>query len=232
MPKVDATSFKTLRTWNGEQSRAFEEISFQLLKREVPVGTRAIRTGNPDGGVEWYATLRDGTVWGWQAKHVHGIDALLTAMTGSVQRVAKERPTLRKLTFVISWNLATSKAGKNGRVIKSQREKYEDRVATWQRDIPGADKIEFELVQESDLLAELAKPEHKGRRWFWWGDLVLGHNWLVAHYEQQWHAASEKYRPDLQVDIPIQEDLAGTRLRPDDPGCLRPPGPRCRRSDN
>ncbi len=207
MPKVDATSFKTLRTWNGEQSRAFEEISFQLLKREVPVGTRAIRTGNPDGGVEWYATLRDGTVWGWQAKHVHGIDALLTAMTGSVQRVAKERPTLRKLTFVISWNLATSKAGKNGRVIKSQREKYEDRVATWQRDIPGADKIEFELVQESDLLAELAKPEHKGRRWFWWGDLVLGHNWLVAHYEQQWHAASEKYRPDLQVDIPIQEDL-------------------------
>ncbi len=207
MPTADATSFKTLRAWNGEQSRAFEEISFQLLKHKVPDGTRAIRTGNPDGGVEWYATMPDGTEWGWQAKHVHGIDTLLTAMTGSVQRVAKERPDLRKLTFVTSWNLATSKAGKNGRVIKSQRQKYEDKVATWQRDIPGVDKIKFDLVQESDLLAELAKPEHKGRRWFWWGDLVLGHDWLMTHYEQQKDAASEKYRPDLQIDIPIQEDL-------------------------
>lgn len=207
MTRVVASSFDTLRTWNGEQSRAFEELSFQLLKDEVPSGTRAIRTGNPDGGVEWYATLSDGTEHGWQAKHVHGIDALLTAMTGSVERVAKERPSLRRLTFVISWNLATSKAGKGGRERKSQREKYEDKIKTWQRTIPGADKIEFDLVQESDLLDELAKPEHNGRRWFWWGDLVFGHDWLVTRYEQQAAAASEKYRPDLQVDIPIQADL-------------------------
>jgi hypothetical protein len=174
------TSFDRLRTWNGEQSRAFEEVTFQLLKHQVPAGARAIRTGNPDGGVEWYATLPDGTEWGWQAKHVHGIDALLTAMTGSMDRIAKERPNLRKLTFVISWNLATSKAGKGGRERKSQREKYRDKIATWQKTIPGADKFEFDLVQESDLLDELAKPEHNGRRWFWWGDLVLGHDWLVA----------------------------------------------------
>jgi len=92
MARVDVSSFDQLRTWNGEQSRAFEEISYQLLKYQVPAGTRAIRTGNPDGGVEWYATLPDGTEWGWQAKHVHGIDALLNAMTDSVKRVAKERP--------------------------------------------------------------------------------------------------------------------------------------------
>lgn len=91
MPRETTSSFDTLRSWNGEQSRAFEELAFQLLKDTVPSGTRAIRTGNPDGGVEWYATLTDGTEWGWQAKHVHGIDALLTAMTTSVQRIAKER---------------------------------------------------------------------------------------------------------------------------------------------
>jgi hypothetical protein len=207
MPGVAASSFDTLRTWNGEQSRAFEELSFQLLEDQVPSGTRAIRTGNPDGGVEWYATLSDGTEWGWQAKHVMGIDALLTAMTDSVKRVVKERPDLRKLTFVISWNLATGKAGKGGRQRKSQREKYEDKVETWRKTLPGADKITFELVQESDLLSELAKPEHNGRRWFWWDDLVLGHDWLEQRYKQQATAASEKYRPDLQVDVPIQEDL-------------------------
>jgi len=207
MARVDATDFDHLRAWNGEQSRAFEEVSYQLLKHTVPGGTRAIRTGNPDGGVEWYVTLPDGSEWGWQAKHVHGIDALLNAMTDSVQRVAKERPTLRKLTFVISSNLGTSKAPRKGKPIKSQREKYDDKITVWQNTIPGADKIEFELIQESDLLAELAKPEHRGRRWFWWGDVVLGHDWLEDHYQQQVAAASEKYRPDLQVDIPIQEDL-------------------------
>nr|MDT0525080.1 hypothetical protein [Streptomyces sp. DSM 41633] len=136
-------SFRTLRTWNGEQSRAFEELSYQLLKGRVPPGTRAVRTGNPDGGVEWYASLPDGTEWGWQAKHVEGIDALLTAMTGSVERVAKERPGLRKLVFAISWNLAT---GTSGGRRKSQRQKYEDRAATWKKTIPGADRIDFELV--------------------------------------------------------------------------------------
>jgi hypothetical protein len=148
VPRVGATSFDTLRDWDGEQSRAFEEISFQLLKSEVPAGTRAVRTGNPDGGVEWYVTLADGTEWGWQAKHVHGIDALLTAMTGSVERVAKERPGLRKLTFVISWNLATGKAAGSGRERKSQREKYKDKIAAWKKDIPGSlSKIEFKEVQ-------------------------------------------------------------------------------------
>lgn len=204
MARVAASSFDTLRTWNGEQSRAFEELSFQLLKDKVPSGTRAIRTGNPDGGVEWYVTLADGTEHGWQAKHVHGIDALLTAMTNSVERVAKERPSLRKLTFVVSWNLATSTSGGKR---KSQRQKYEDKIKTWQQTIPGADKIEFDLVQESDLLDELAKSEHNGRRWFWWGDLVFGRDWLVTRYDQQAATASEKYRPDLQVDVPIQEDL-------------------------
>lgn len=204
MPEIAGSSFHTLRMWNGEQSRAFEELSFQLLKDQVPLGTRAIRTGNPDGGVEWYASLPDGSEWGWQAKHVRGIDALLTAMTGSVRRVANERPRLRQLTFVISWNLAT---GTSGREQKSQRQKYEDKIKTWQESIPGGDNITFELVQESDLVNELAKPEHSGRRWFWWNELVLGHDWLVQRYDQQAAAASEKYRPDLQVDVPIQEDL-------------------------
>ncbi|MFF8444117.1 hypothetical protein ACF07U_25025 [Streptomyces californicus] len=197
-------SFKTLRAWNGEQSRAFEELSYQLLKNRVPPGAQAIRTGNPDGGVEWYATLPDGTEWGWQAKHVDGIGPLLTAMTDSVKRVAKERPQLRKLTFAISWNLAT---GTLGGERTSQRQKYEAKVSTWKKTIPGAEKIQFELVQESDLLDELAKPEHRGRRWFWWNHVVLGRDWLEQRYMEQADAAGEKYRPDLQVDLPIQEDL-------------------------
>lgn len=201
------TEFDKIRAWDGSKDRAFEELSYQLLKDSVPEDTQAIRTANPDGGVEWYATLPDGTEWGWQAKYIHGIDALLQGMEESVKRVVKERPNLRKLVFVISSNLATGKAGSKGRTRKSQREKYEDKIVSWGKNVPGADSIDFELIQESDLLAELVKPVHRGRRWFWWNDVVLGDEWLMRKYSQQAVAAGGKYRPDLQVDVPIQEDL-------------------------
>jgi hypothetical protein len=199
-----ASSFDTLRAWSGSQARAFEELSYQLLKSSVPTGSQAIRTGNPDGGVEWYAAVADGKEWGWQAKHVHGIDALLTAMSSSVQRVVRDRPKLVKLTFVISWNLAASTRG-GARI--SQRQKFENKVARWKATLPGAAAIEFELIQESDLLTLLAKPEHRGRAWFWWAEPVLGSDWLAHRLAEQSAAAGERYRPDLQVDLPIEDDL-------------------------
>ncbi len=197
-------SFDNLRVWAGSQSRAFEELSYQLLKSEVPARARAVRTGNPDGGVEWYAAVGPSQEWGWQAKYIKGIDALLTAMTDSVKRVAKERPNLTQLTFVISTNLST---GTEGRQRKSQRQKYDDKIATWKRTIKGADRIEFNLIQESDLLDRLSTPEHAGRRWFWWNSPVLGADWFRERLDEQADAAGERYRPDLQVDLPIEEDL-------------------------
>jgi len=205
MPRSSsASSFDTLRSWDGSQARAFEELSYQLLKSGVPSGSQAIRTGNPDGGVEWYATLADGTEWGWQAKHVHGIDALLAAMTASVKRVVLDRPKLVKLIFVISWNLSTST---HAGARLSQRDKYERKIGSWKSTVAGAADLTFELIQGSELLAILSQAEHRGREWFWWGDPVLGEGWLARRLAEQADAAGEKYRPDLQVDLPIEDDL-------------------------
>lgn len=204
MPSESLGSFETLRSWRGSQPRAFEELSYQLLKGEVPAGTQAIRTGNPDGGVEWYATLADGTEHGWQAKHVHGIDALLTDMTKSVESVVRNRPKLTHLTFVFSTNLSAEKAA---RARKSQRDKYDDKVAAWKRSIEGAGEINFVLIQESDLLERLARPAHRGRRWFWWGDPTFGPGWLEDCLGEQAEIAGQRYRPDLEVDLPIEDDL-------------------------
>lgn len=204
MTRAMQSSFLALRSWDGSQARAFEELSYQLLKSDAPSGSYPIRTGNPDGGVEWYATLPDGGEWGWQAKFIQGIDALLAAMSESVKRVVLERPQLAKLTFVIPWNLAT---GTRGRTRTSQRQKYEAKVAAWKRSIASADRIDFELVQESDLLDRLSLPEHRGRAWFWWADPQLSTSWFRDRLREQSDAAGERYRPDLQVDVPIEEDL-------------------------
>lgn len=198
------SGFDAIRPWQGSTARGFEELCYQLFKSDAPEGIRAIRTGNPDGGVEWYATLADGAELGWQAKHVHDIDSLLSGMTASVRAVVSDRPKVTKLTFLISSNLDTA-IGRGRR--KSQRQKYDDKVAFWHTSIAGAADIDFELVQESDILDRLALPEHEGRRWFWWGDTEFTDAWLTQRLDEQIDAAGEKYRPDLQVDLPIEDDL-------------------------
>jgi hypothetical protein len=126
-------------------------------------------------------------------------------MTATVERVAKERKQLSRLTFCIPWNLPTGTAkGKR----KSARLKYEDKVATWKRTIEGAAKIDFVLVQGSDLLDRLALPKHAGRAWFWWNEPYLGQDWLTNFLRQQAEVAGDRYRPKLQVDVLIQEDIS------------------------
>jgi hypothetical protein len=148
--------------------------------------------------------LPNGTQQGWQAKHYHDFDSLLGSMTTSLKSALLERPTLRKMTFVISSNLT---AGTGGGRNRSQREKYEAKVLDWKTRIPGANKVKFDLVQGSDLLDRLANPAHRGRAWFWWDSLVLGDEWLSERLAMQIDVAEDRYRPELQVDLPIQEDL-------------------------
>lgn len=71
----------------------------------------------------------------------------------------------------------------------------------------GRPRINFELVQESDLLDRLAQPQHRGRAWFWWADPQLSEPWFQDRLREQAATAGERYRPDLQIDLPIEEDL-------------------------
>jgi hypothetical protein len=70
-----SSGFNAIRPWRGSTARGFEELCYQLFKADAPPDSQSIRTGNPDGGVEWYATLPDGSEWGWQAKHIQDVEA-------------------------------------------------------------------------------------------------------------------------------------------------------------
>jgi hypothetical protein len=202
-------SFKSIRSWEGSKDRAFEEICYQLLREpdDLPPGMvgHTVRTGNPDGGVEWYADTADGQEWGWQAKYIEDIDSLLGAMKKTVERVVKERSRLTKLTFCIPTNLSSGTAGGTRR---PGGQRYANAVASWKKDITGVGKIEFDLKQGSDLLDRLVLPKHAGRVWFWWNEPFLGAEWLAKFQRKQADYAGERYRPALQVDVPIQDDLS------------------------
>lgn len=62
--------FNNIRSINGSANEGFEEFVCQLARREeIPCTKTFVRKGKPDGGVECYWTLEDGSIVAWQAKY-------------------------------------------------------------------------------------------------------------------------------------------------------------------
>ena len=201
--------FKSIRQWRGSQHQAFEELCYQL-RDPTPSGADLVKTGNPDGGLEWYITRRNGVQWGWQAKFTFDINTLLKLMEKSLKTVVEKRPSCRKLTFCIPFDLPDAPG--NGE-RKSARQKFEDRKKSWRRRIPGADRVRIELWSEGALLERLVQhPGRRGIEWFFWNRDVFSPEWCANRLAITVEASGERYRPDLHVDLPVAFALEGLAL--------------------
>lgn len=202
------TSFKTIRSWDGSQNRAFEELCYQL-RDPTPDGWKLWKPGNPDGGYEWYIRHRNGTERGWQVKYAFTIEELLPLMKESVVSVTKRRPRCRRLTFCIPIDLPDSFDPPKR---KSALQKYKDATKTWAKTIPGAAGIKFELESGGDILQRLTKPEHIGTARFFWDQELFGPGWMQERLESAVDAAGDRYQPELNVDLPVAAAIEGLGL--------------------
>src|SRR3954454_21058135 len=100
-----AQYIKQIRTWEGSQPRAFEELCFQLRDPE-PAGVELRKTSDPDGGLEWYWVYPDGGEVGWQCKFSDNERSLMAMMDASFESVRGRRPKARQLTFCIAVDLS------------------------------------------------------------------------------------------------------------------------------
>ena len=203
---VQGYDFKSLRQWDGSQHRAFEELCYQL-RDPTPKGAGLVKTGNPDGGLEWYVTHRNGVQWGWQAKFTFEIDTLLKLMEKSLKTVVEKRPKCRRLTFCIPFDLPDA-PGTDER--KSARQKFEDRKKSWRVRIPGADRIRIELWSEGDLLQRLVG--HRNQRGIeksFWDREVFSLDWCARRMEKTAKEAGGRYTPELHIDLPVAFALEG-----------------------
>ena len=207
-----ARSFRSIREWDGSKHRAFEELCYQL-RDPVPNGSTVVKTGDPDGGYEWYMTSSDGTEWGWQAKYVFDIDNLLRLMARTLRTVADKRPKCRRLTFCIPFDLSDS-PGSGSR--KSARRKFDDRKLAWSQSIAGADQIEIRLWSAGDLLERLSgHPNHRGIEWFFWNKEVLSLDWLHKRHGVTLDAVGHhRYSRQLHVELPVSFALDGLGRSP------------------
>lgn len=197
--------FMGIRSWEGSQHRAFEELCYQL-RDLTPRGASSHKLGNPDGGYEWFVRHRNGVEWGWQAKFSDDVESLLKMMETSLRTVVSKRPNCRRLTFCIPIDLP---GGVDPGRKKSAWQKFEDRKRSWKERIPGAECVRIDLWQAGDLLQRLALPQHRGRAWFFWDEEVFGPDWCRARLEVTTVAAGERYMPQLNVELPVAFALEG-----------------------
>ena len=169
-----------------------------------------VKTGNPDGGLEWYITCRNGTQWGWQAKYSFDTDSLLQGMEKSLKTVVEKRPDCRRLTFCIPFDLPDAvEAGKR----ESARQRFEDRKKSWSNRIPGADRVRIELWPEGDLLQRLVRhPGQRGITRFFWDKEIFSPEWCAHRMAITHEVAGRRYTPELHINLPVSFALEGLAM--------------------
>lgn len=195
-----AEKFSSIRSWDGNQPRAFEELCYQL-RDPTPPGVELIKTGSPDAGVEWYWRDREGNETGWQVKFVFDTSGLLDAMRKSLKVASEKRPALTKLTFCIPYDLADDPSCTAG---QQARQKFDDAKIRWRKFAP---KVEVGLLSGGELLDRLALDQHRGREWFFFGSRVLDAEWCAKELKGTIEDAGDRYTPEQNVELPIDHVL-------------------------
>jgi hypothetical protein len=212
-PSGPGQSWAGLREWDGSKFRAFEELTFQV-RQPAPAGWKTVKTGDPDGGVEWYDLAPDGQAHGGQAKFVGDVAGLIKHGQATVKAVGANRAfrNVVKLTFYAPFDMpepAPNARQKAGQAPGSARARWLEAVAKWKRELPGVGDIEIDFVGGGELLERLTEPGNEGRRWFFFNERVLGPSWCAAHLKTAGVIADARYTPERHVELPSAAALEG-----------------------
>lgn len=192
--------------YEGSSAKSWEELAYQVRPRNVGV-TETRKTKAPDGGVEWYELYSDGHHEGFQGKFYENLSKAIGDMGRSVRTVAADRPDMTVLTFVVPFDF-TDTGGKT----KSDQDRWTDAVTRWRSTIDGASRLDFRIIRGGDVLAELSKAEHAGRRAFWFGDAEISSAWMTSLVAVAKQVAGERYTPDAHTDTDVEEILQGLAI--------------------
>lgn len=202
-------NFKEIRSHEGSQDRGFEELCFQMIPviETLPEGTRLVRHGTPDGGVEILGLLPDGNVWAWQAKFLFTLGpSELAQLDKSFRAALNSQPALKRYVFCLPYNRPAGKV--KGR--KSAMDRWNEHCIKWQSWATSKNMtVEFGYIGESELLNALTLAGQSGRASFWFNVTVLGHDWFETHVKNAIDSAGKRYTPDLNVELPIAKVFEG-----------------------
>jgi len=198
-----------IRSYNGSQNNAFEELVCQLAREEdIPSKAGFIRVGAPDGGVEAYSKLTDGSEHGWQAKYFFSMgDSQWRQLDQSFKTALNKHPSLVKYYVCIPLDRQDPR-------IDNQKwfmDKWNEHVKAWTEfALNNYNRhVEFEYWGSSELLARLSQDKHIGTRRFWFNGASISDEWLSGKLQESIDSLGKRYTPELNFELEIANVFDG-----------------------
>ena len=214
-----SVDWHNLRTWSGSQQTGFEKLCCQLAAHEtVPDGSRFIAKAAPDAGIECYWIHRDKREWGFQAKFFLSPpgDAQWKQIDESVQRALEAHPFLARYTICMPVDRPDPRI-KNQKSFMDRWKAHEKRwkaLAAKNKNRKGR-TLRFEYWGTSEFLDRLARPEHRGRVYFWFQKELFTTDWFARRVDSAVSNVGARYTPALNIDLPIAAVFDGLCRTPD-----------------
>lgn len=194
---MEDIDFNKIRPVNGSLGEGFEEFVCQLARKEpIPGVKRFVRNGKPDGGLECYCMLDDGSIIGWQAKFFcKAFDASqYQQIDRSVKTAIESYPKLSR--YIIAVPVDPPNAHVSGQV--SMMERVEDYIGKWHK---AYSNVAFEFWWASNLIERLQNPYNFGLFRFWFGKNVFSDDYLSLFNKKSILDLGKRYTPKLNIDV-------------------------------
>ena len=197
--------WNSIRPHDGTKDHSFEELCAQLARSESPQDARFERKGAPDAGVECFCILKNGDEWGWQAKFFHTLgSSQWNQIDKSVKTALEKHPSLTRYFICVPYDRPDARVENQ----QSALQKWGNHVKKWKRWAKKrGQQVEFIWWGKSELIQRLAKTEHVGLLYFFFGEQGFDSAWLQDKLETAIESAGPRYTPEIHVDLPISRDF-------------------------
>lgn len=180
------------QTYNEAATRAFEAMCNQLFElwvnrecKETKQSFVVVNGAGGDGGVESYATFKNGKEIGVQAKWFP--DSITTSqfnqIKNSILTAIEVHPQLEKYIVCVPRDLSNVKKGKDGKVVKETEYFKWKKIVTEIRSNYPAFKVV--LWGDHDLECQLQYAEAAGVRRYWFEKEEITKDTLLYSFDKQ-----------------------------------------------
>ena len=197
--------WNSIRPHGGSKAHSFEELCAQLARAESPADARFERKGTPDAGVECFCVLQNEDEWGWQAKFFQKLgDNQWTQIDRSVKTALEKHPSLTRYFICVPYDRPDGRK-KNQ---QSALQKWGNHVKKWKRWAKKrGQQVEFIWWGKSELIQRLAKTEHVGLLYFFFGEQGFESAWFQDKLKTAIESAGPRYTPEIHVNLPIARNF-------------------------
>ena len=181
---------------------------------QEPSGSRFVRKGTPDAGVECFWELPTGPEHGWQAKFFTSPPSpqQWRQVDSSVKTALEKHPALRQYTICMALDRPDARVGGHTSVL----DQWNERVKKWESWAANRDMcVNFCYWGTHEITERLSRDEHRGRLFFWFHEELFTPVWFQQRLDEAIAAVGPRYTPELNVQLPLSAAFEGLSRSPD-----------------